>query len=106
MKKQEIYLLIQKYLSKKITPKIFCDEYYRCYDLELDLDLLTDLEKILFAELSIVTSRFSHFKEDIDALPNVYFTEEDLNKKIIEVDKRLKKTPGYKSDDVPKIVGR
>ena len=88
--KRRLYWLIDSYLSKEVTAKFFCDEYYYCYDLELDDEFLTDLEKDNFSRLSAVVSRFSEFKEDIENYPGIYFTEQELKQKIIETKENLK----------------
>ena len=52
------------YLSGNISDKVFCDEFYYSYDLEIDLDTLTNIEKKAFSELSTGSDRFSEFEED------------------------------------------
>lgn len=87
--KRRIYWLINLYLSGKISPWDFCNEYYGCYDLEIDRDTLTSLEIKAFSELSVVAGRFSNFQEDIEKYPGVYFTEEQLRQKVIETKELL-----------------
>lgn len=62
--KQRLYQLMDMYLTGEISAKVFCDEFYYSYDLEIDSDSLTDIEKVVFAELSTVSDRFSEFGED------------------------------------------
>ena len=87
--KKRIYWLINQYLLEKIDAQTFSDEYYYCFDLELRNLNLTNLEKHIFTELSIVAGRFSDIKEDLEKYPGTYFTEEELRNKIIEVEKIL-----------------
>jgi len=81
--KQKLYWLIDEYMSGNINESTFCDEFYYCYDLQLDRDTLTDIEKKAFSDLSLISSRFSQYEEDhmLDAL--AFSTTEELKKKII-----------------------
>ena len=80
--KRRLYWLMDRYLSDKITPEIFCDEFYYCYDLEIDIKVLTKCEKEIFSELSDTCSRFSKFEADIANYPETYLSEEQLRKKV------------------------
>ena len=42
--KRRLYWLLDQYLTGKITERIFYDEFYYSYDLELDYSTLTELE--------------------------------------------------------------
>lgn len=88
--KKRIYLLIDLYLSGKITAWDFCDEYHNCYDVEIDLNTLTPLEARVFAELSNIAGRFTDIQEDLQKYPGTYFTEEVLKQKIIKTKEILK----------------
>ena len=57
--KRRLYWLIDQYLSGKITERVFCDEFYYCYDLEMDYTTLTEFEHRIFSELSTIRGRFS-----------------------------------------------
>lgn len=82
--KRRLYQLMDLLLKEQITAPVFCDEFYYCYDLEIDIETLSNVEKLAFSELSKVTSRFSQFNEDHEKYPNGFFTEEELREKIIE----------------------
>jgi hypothetical protein len=88
--KKRLYWLMDEYLSGKINGRTFCDEYYFSYDLEIDYGTLSNLEQKAFKELSSVSSRFSEFEEDIEKHSGVYFTENQLQKKIQETQDKLK----------------
>jgi len=90
--KQKLYWLIDEYLSNKINAVTFCDEFYYCFDLAIDMSVLTDQERSLFLELSDVVGRFSAYKEDFENHPGVYYSELDLNEKIVETKNRLMPT--------------
>ncbi|HZW61017.1 MAG TPA: hypothetical protein VFF04_02225 [Candidatus Babeliales bacterium] len=68
----------------------FCNEFYYCYDLELDSSTLTPLESALFSKLSTVSNRFSPYKEDHGRHPRLYSTEVELKELVIEIKKQLK----------------
>ncbi|MBV4360611.1 colicin immunity domain-containing protein [Pinibacter aurantiacus] len=87
--KRRLYWLLDQYLSGKINASIFCDEFYYSYDLELDYSSLTELEHRLFSELSTVAGRFSEYEEDHLALPEGFYTKEELKQKIIETKEKL-----------------
>lgn len=90
--KRRLYQIIEMYLSDRINEPSFCDEFYYSYDLEIDYDTLTDEENHVFGELSDVASRFSEFEEDHVDHPGVYYTKEELRKKILETKNKLKKS--------------
>ncbi|WP_312763983.1 hypothetical protein [Epilithonimonas sp.] len=87
--KRRLYWLIDQYLLGKINELIFCDEFYYSYDLEVDSNTLTDIEKAAFTELSRVSSRFSQYEEDHKLDPKAFSTVEELRQKIIETKEKL-----------------
>lgn len=87
--KKRLYWLMDQYVLKKISAPTFCNEYYYCYSLELDTDTLDSREKEAFYALTNVVDRFSEFEEDHKKLPGVYFTEDQLQKKVLETKKIL-----------------
>ena len=87
--KRRIYELMDIYLANQIDAWTFCNEFYYCYDLELDINVLTELEAEVFSELAIVSGRFTKFEEDLKKYPGTYFTEEQLKLKILESKDRL-----------------
>lgn len=88
--KRRLYQLIDMYLSKQITALVFCNEFYYSYDLEIDYNTLSPMEYSAFSELGKVSSRFSQFEEDLEKYSGVYYSEEELNQKVIETKERLK----------------
>ncbi|GHV44572.1 hypothetical protein FACS1894180_6080 [Bacteroidia bacterium] len=87
--KRRLYQLIDMYLSGIITASVFCDEFYYCYDLELDYETLTDIEQQYFSKLGTVSGRFSEFEEDHKLASKAFFTEEQLKDKIVETKEKL-----------------
>lgn len=88
--KRRLYWLIDQYLLNKINEKSFCDEFYYSYDLELNHETLTQIEKELFSELSKVTSRFSEHEEDHQLDARAFSTVKELKQKITEIKEKLK----------------
>ncbi|HRP03144.1 MAG TPA: hypothetical protein PLE30_10905 [Candidatus Kapabacteria bacterium] len=88
--KKRIYWIIDQYLKGKITESSFCDEFYYSYDLELNRELLNEVEKQAFLELSKVSSRFSQYEEDHNLDKHAFSTVDELKQKIIETNEKLK----------------
>ena len=84
-----LYWLIDQYLTDKITAWTFSSLYSECYNLRLDSSLLTDKERKLFDELNIIASRFSDVEDDLKMYPGTYFSEQELQRKVIEVKRSL-----------------
>jgi hypothetical protein len=82
--KKRLYWLIDQYLLKKMSARNFESEYYECYCLEVDLDVLTDKEEQAFRALSEVATRFTDYEEDLRQYPGVYYTPNELHQKIVE----------------------
>lgn len=89
--KRRIYQLIDVYLSGKINESTFCYEFYCSFDLELDYEKLFEDEYKSFCELSEIASRFSESEEDIKKYPGVYYTKEELHRKVVETEQKLRK---------------
>lgn len=87
--KRRLYQLLKLYLSQQITASTFCDEFYFCYDLELNHSTLTELEMQLFAELDKVCSRFSPYEEDYKLDPKAFVTETELHQVVSNVQNQL-----------------
>lgn len=81
--KRRVYWIIDLYLAGKIDDQTFCDEFYYSYDLEIDVNTLTKLEREVFDVISIVTRRFSNFEEDLK-IEKAFFNKKDLCYTIIE----------------------
>ena len=77
------------FLEEQILASVFCDEFYYSYDLEIDNDDLTQEEQQAFSDLSKVSSRFSQFEDDLKNYPGVYYSTEELRKKIRETKEKL-----------------
>jgi hypothetical protein len=89
--KRRIYQIMDMYLSGKITASAFCDEFHCTYNVELNHNTLKKEEHTVLSELGEVAGRCSEIEEDHKKYPGVYYTEEELRKKIIETKEKLKK---------------
>ena len=87
--KRRLYQLMDMFLERAISASVFCDEFYYCYDLEVDYATLTSLEYSTFSGLDIVSSRFSEFEKDHIQYPKGFYTEEELRNKILETKEKL-----------------
>ena len=88
--KRRLYQLMEMYLTNFITASVFCDEFYYSYDLEIDNNTLTNIEKLVFSDLSKVSSRFSEYEEDHKLDSRAFTTAKELRGKIIETKEKLK----------------
>jgi len=82
--KRRIYWLIDQYLSNKLNGWDFCNQYHECFSLEIDSNTFTPNEYAKFCELSDISGRFSNVEEDLKSHPDVYTSENQLRKKVIE----------------------
>ena len=87
--KRRLYWLIDQYLAGVIDETKFCNEFYYSYDLELEGETLTNYEKLVFDELSQVSSRFSKYEEDHKLNARAFSSVEELRKKILETHEKL-----------------
>lgn len=87
--KRRLYWLIDQYLSSKIDEAAFCDEFYLSYDLEINNETLTAIERQVFKELSKVSSRFSQYAEDHKLDAKAFSTIQELKQRIIETKETL-----------------
>lgn len=85
--------MMAMYLANKITAAEFCDEYYYCYDLELDRDSLNESERRAFSALGKVAGRFSDFESDHLLDSKAFTNEEQLRQKILETCQILGNVP-------------
>ena len=87
--KHRVYQLIDKFLEREISTPVFCDEFYYCFDLELDYATLTSLEYSTFSELGTVCGRFSEYEEDHIQYPKGFYTEEEVLNKVLSTKEKL-----------------
>ena len=87
--KQDIFELMNKYVSGDISSQVFSDEYHEYYTLKINLEELSEKEIELFDELLGISNRLAILDEEYKKYPGVYFSEHDLMRKIEEVKSKL-----------------
>lgn len=87
--KRQLYWLIRQYILNKIDVETFCSLYHACFDVELDLNTLSALEYKFFNELSLIAGRFFSSEDHMEGFSGFFYTEKELKKKAIQVQKIL-----------------
>ena len=82
--KEKLYYLLVEFQKGNYDIRTFCDQFSEIFELETNYDSLNKVEYQLFNDLETKTARFSEFEEDLK-IPNVYFSAEQVKKKINEV---------------------
>jgi hypothetical protein len=86
--KEKIYYLIREFKKGNYDINIFCDEVTNVYNLELNFNDLSELEKKYFSELIILTSRYSPYENDLK-IPNAFFNDSQVRVKVDEIIEKL-----------------
>ena len=89
--REQLYYLIEHYMLGDYDTQTYSDEFSEiyCHSDISDIEQLPSEEQKLFAEIEVIASRVSCYREDLMSSPGVYFTECDIRKKTIEVCKKL-----------------
>lgn len=77
------YLLIE-FQKGKYNTNTFCNQFTDIYDNIEDYDILSEIKKRVFRELSTITARFSADEGDLK-LNNVYYSEQQVKSKVEEI---------------------
>lgn len=85
--KRRLYWLVDLYLAGEIDEDTFCDEFYYSYDLEINTETLSDIEKKTFKELGMVAERFNSFESDFMAAPGAFTNKKELKEAIAKAKK-------------------
>ena len=86
--REKLWYLINGLLEESYSPKTFCDEFTRIYDLEIDYDTLSEEEKCEFRDLSEMAGRFSDDADEI-TIPHMYFSANEIIDKAKHIKKEL-----------------
>lgn len=89
MNKGKLDWIIDQYLLQKIDESTFCNEYHNLFVNEMDVNTFTDIEYVIFSNLSDISQRFTEYKEDFK-LWKGFVTAEELTQKVVETKARLK----------------
>ena len=76
-----LYYLIAGFLSDWCDIELFCDEFYKMYDLESQYCATNKAEEQALKELDMMAGRFSEFDEDFKKAPNVFFKEGEIRQR-------------------------
>jgi hypothetical protein len=85
-----LYELIEMFIGGRVSPREFCDLFYECFDLGIDLSLLSDVERREFERISDVAGRFSEYEEDRKQFPKAYSDEDELQETVLSAVSELR----------------
>ncbi|MBE5944103.1 MAG: hypothetical protein E7258_04185 [Lachnospiraceae bacterium] len=86
--KEQLCYLINGVLNGSYDIKVFCTEFTRIYDLEIDYEQLSEQENSEFGELCEMAGRFSDDIEELK-IPNMYFSENEIIERAKDVKRKL-----------------
>lgn len=86
--KEQLCYLINGVLNGSYDIKVFCTEFTRIYDLEIDYEQLSEQENSEFGELCEMAGRFSDDVEELK-IPNMYFSENEIIRRAKDVKMKL-----------------
>ena len=82
--KEQLWYLINGLLNNTYDTKVFCMEFTRIYNLEVDYEELSEQENMEFIDLSEMAGRFSDNEDELK-IPNMYYSEDDILSKVKHV---------------------
>lgn len=86
--KEQLYYLLREFKNGNYTTRDFCNQFELILNTELEYSELNATEYELFSILADISERYSPYEEDLK-IPNCYFNENDVRKKVAEVCKIL-----------------
>jgi hypothetical protein len=86
--KGKLNFLIKKILAGDCSTSDFCNDFTIQYGRDTDYNFLSENENMCYKDLSEMTARFSDIEEDLK-IPNMYYNEEKILAKAVEVSKLL-----------------
>ena len=87
--KESLWYLIDGLLNGSYKINVFCNEFTRIYDLEVDYDELSIEENYEFSKLCEMTGRFSDNEEELK-IPKMYCSETKIRDKVNTIVQKLK----------------
>lgn len=87
--KSKIYNIIDLYASNEIDAHNFCDQFLKCYGMEVDPNTLTTQEEKSFSKLADLAVEFATFEEDFKKYHDTYYTEATLKEEVFYVQSML-----------------
>ena len=86
--KEQLRYLIDGVLNGSYDIKIFCSEFTRIYDLEVDYGQLSEQENSEFGDLCEISGRFSDDEKELK-IPNMYYSKKNILDKARYVKQKL-----------------
>jgi len=91
--KSKIYNIIDQYTSHETDAHNFCDQFLKCYGMEVDPNTLTTQEEKAFSKLADLAVEFAAFEEAFKKYRDSYYTEETLKEEVLYVQEKLSINP-------------
>lgn len=82
---QNLYSIIQDFLSRKINAEVFEKKYSRGFDLEEDLEFESEIKREYYSEIRLILERFTPYRRDLMEHPDFYIDELRLQKEVLEI---------------------
>ena len=83
--KKDFIKLMKSFLASRIDPVNFGDELHSLYVLNDKLIGITEEEKVLLGKLHDISSKYSEFEGDHQAVPGFFYTENEVNAEVGKV---------------------
>ena len=77
--KENLWDLVENFVSGKYKAKDFCSKFSQIYNLEQDYNTLSEKELFLFKYLGNMVDRFSDCEEDLK-IPDLFCSEKNILK--------------------------
>jgi hypothetical protein len=81
-KKKQLYYLLEAFMCGKYDIPTFCEAFESAFYPDVPFNELSKFELEKFKILGDKVARFSPFEEDLRLYPDVYNTEDDIEKAI------------------------
>lgn len=88
--REKLYDILRKYVFGVYPTKVFCEQFSKIFDLELNIKEISEGEYKSFKEISDISSRYSPFDEDLKNY-DCYYSEEYVRDKAKEILDKLNK---------------
>ena len=98
----KLHQLVDQYLARKMNEIDFSDQFFEIYNIIIDVNDLTDLEKKVFDNLNKVVCDFIEYREKSD-LSAISFTTQKLKREIKNIKSSLIQQDIYDDSDKHKL---
>lgn len=101
--KKRICLLIDRYLRKEISEEEFCSEFFTLYDLEIETNCLSDIEKRTFDKVNLLVNDYWGNKEEEESFPPESKSLANFRQTIEMAKRTLEEQDIYENNDKRKL---